>query len=172
MLAVLEHGTAPKSRTGRHGGKKARAADFVATLEGASGLCAEGLPVSALERLFLFDILRDAGRRIPAALAAKLWRIALMSAIEQVARERSTSDSSASERLIDADLNWQAGLLFTHVSGAAQMAAAAREELGRILLESSDQDGVPSAEIVEDLPNRLATLVRPGVGSPFREPFI
>jgi hypothetical protein len=141
-------------------GGQTTAADSLADLDRWTQICAEGPPLSLLEMLVLFEILRDAGGRVPSILAAKLWRTALTAALQQTNAEKGTIAAPESSRFIDAEVRWQAGLLFAPVSGAGSVAASARNELGAMLLDSTDSAGVPSAEIVDDLPNWLATLVR------------
>jgi len=126
----------------------------LATLDRWAKLSLAGEPLSQLETLVLFELLRDAGAELPASLFRTLWRIALMAAIQGTQLwERTT-------RISDADLCWQAGLLFKPVAGAEAIATAARSKLGQLLVESTDSDGIPSAELVEDLPNWLATMLR------------
>ena len=107
----------------------------------------------------------------PSLWLQRFWRTALTAAIQRTNAGSGTSavpevgaDSSAagpeSGRFVDAELAWQAGLLFAPVSGAVRVAASARNELCRMLVESTDSGGVPSAEMVDELPNWLATLVR------------
>jgi len=154
----------------RNGRGPTTAADFVSTADRWTQLCAEGPSLSLLEMLVLFEMLRDVGRRMPAALATKLWRLALTAAIQitDVEDGASTAREIAAavqmlggrRRFIEAELAWQAGLLFAPVLGAEQIAASARNALCEMLLSSTDAAGVPSAEMVAELPVWLATLVR------------
>jgi hypothetical protein len=154
----------------RNGRRRTSTVDFWRAADRWTQMCAEGPPLSVLETLVLFEILRDAGRRAPATLAAKLWRTALTAAIQRTnagststVHDVTTASPAASPescRIVDVELAWQAGLLFAPVSGAERVAASARNELCRMLLESTDSGGVPSAEMVDELPNWLATLVR------------
>jgi hypothetical protein len=135
-------------------------ADFLASLTRWTQMCADGEPLSLLETLVLFEIVRDAGRSMPHAVAAKLWRLSLTTAILRtnlVSEQKAGRDGS---RFIEAELSWQAGLLFAPVAGADLLAASGRSELGRLLLESTDSGGIPAAEIMDDLPAWLTSLVR------------
>jgi hypothetical protein len=126
----------------------------VASLDRWAKLCLNGEPLSQLETLVVFEMLRDAGAKMPASVFGAFWRIALTAAIQQ------TPSTRLANRILDADFCWQAGLLFKHVAGAETVATAARGKLGQMLVESTDSDGIPSAELVEDLPNWLATMLR------------
>ena len=128
--------------------------DALASLDRWVKLCLEGAPLSQLEVLVLFEVLRDCGAETPASRFATLWRIALTAAIE------GTPEWERGNGILDADLCWQAGLLFGHVAGAESIATAARGRISQLLLESTDGDGVPSAELVADLPHWLATMLR------------
>jgi hypothetical protein len=149
---VSRRGNAQSSA--RRGG--AIAADSLSALGRWTQMCAEGSPLSLLEMLVLFEILRDAGGRLPVTLAAKLWRTALIAIIQRPNAESGPKSS----RFIEAELGWQAGLLFAPVAGAERLAVSARNELGRMLFDSTDPAGVPSAGMVDELPDWLTTLVR------------
>lgn len=134
--------------------------DFLPSLTHWTQICVEGEPLSQLETLVLFEIVRDAGQRVPDALVAKLWRLSLTTAIHQTTRFGEKTVGREDARIIEAELRWQAGLLFSPVSGAEELAAAGRSELGQMLVESTDSAGVPSAEIIDKLPAWLTSLVR------------
>jgi hypothetical protein len=145
------------SDTRRNGSSRADrelSGDLATGLERWAQVCATGEPLSRLETLLLFEVLRDAGTRIPTSLAATLWRLALSAAIQ------GTQSWAAESCILAAELCWQAGLLFAPVADAGAVATSAREGLGRMLFESTDSDGVPAAELVEQLPQWLATLLR------------
>jgi hypothetical protein len=156
---------AGKASLALRNGRRTTAADFLPTTNHWAQLCVEGPPPSLLETLVLFEMLRDAGRRMPAHLVAKLWRLGLTAAIKTRDADGRASTVQGQgigdrRRFIEAELAWQAGLLFAPVLGAEQIAAAARNALGEMLLSSTDTAGVPSAEMVAELPVWLPTLVR------------
>ena len=108
----------------------------------------------------LFEILRDEGTLLPIELAGKLWRIGLTAAIQRTAADGRTIRSAQGDRFLDAELDWQSGLLFAPVAGAQRVATFGRDDLVGVLMQSTDAAGVPSAEIVGELRNWLTTLVR------------
>jgi hypothetical protein len=124
------------------------------TLNRWAETCEAGEQLSQLEMLVLFEILRDAGTGMPAQLFGKLWRLALTAAIGGIPQWELGKGS------LDAELCWQAGLLFAPVSGAAAVAASARDRMARMIIESTDSEGVPSGQILEGLPTWLATFLR------------
>jgi hypothetical protein len=166
--AGRQNGSGRENGQSPRGGETSFAAQVVrgrTTADRWAQMCAEGPPLSLLETLVLFEMLRDAGRRVPAALAAKFWRMALTAAIQITDGEPSASTAAESglgdrSRFVQAELAWQAGLLFAPVLGAERIAASARTVLCEMLLTSTDSAGVPSAEMVAELPVWLATLVR------------
>jgi hypothetical protein len=143
---------APRNGTSR--GDRELSRDLRTGLDRWAQMCAAGEPLSRLEILLLFEVLRDIGTRMPAPLAAKLWRLGLAAAIQ------GTRFWEFEKGILDAELCWQAGLIFAPISGAESVATSARAKLGRMLLDSTDSEGVPAAELVEDLPNWLATFLR------------
>ncbi len=131
-------------------------------------MCADGSHLSSMELLVLFEILRDEGDLLPAVTAGKLWRIGLTAAIQRTAADGRNIRSAAGDRFLDAELDWQSGLLFASVAGAQRVATCGRDNLAGVLMQSTDAAGVPSAEIVGELRNWLTTLVRPRMGASIR----
>jgi hypothetical protein len=129
-------------------------------LERWAQMCAEDSHLSPIELLILFEILRDEGTLLPTVTAAKLWRIGLTAAIQRTAADGHTIRSACSDRFLEAELDWQSGLLFAPVAGAQCLATSGRDDLAGVLMQSTDAAGVPSAEIVGELRNWLTTLVR------------
>ena len=123
-------------------------------------MCADGSHLSPIELLVLFEILRDEGALLPTVMAGKLWRIGLTAAIQRTAPDGRTIRSAYGDRFLDAELDWQSGLLFAPVAGAQRVATSGRDDLAGVLMQSTDAAGVPSAEIVGELRNWLTTLVR------------
>jgi hypothetical protein len=153
--------TLDSRHNGHHsnGQSRPKSADFSAW-ERWARTCLEDPPVSSVELLVLFEILRDEGPHLPGALATKLWRTALTAAVLRTTTDGLADSRSIGSRLLDAELNFEAGLLFSAVSGAERLAASGRHQLNSLLLQSTDSEGVPSAEIIDELPDWLAALVR------------
>jgi hypothetical protein len=122
-----------------------------------------------LEMLVLFEIVREAGSLFQVDLASRLWRASLESAIRQlskngpVAGQNSApldSGTHVARAAIDAELAWQAGLLFAPVAGSAALRDAGRAALWRLVAESSDSSGVPAARALGDLPVWVTSVLR------------
>jgi len=133
---------------------------FVDSLSDWHENCAADAPPSQLETLILFEILRDAGPALPRHLAARIWRLALSTAVADVRVPSHATEARFQKSVLDAELAWQASLLFPMVSGADQIGVAARDFLRSTLVGWTDAEGVPSAEIVDDLPSWLVSLIR------------
>ena len=126
----------------------------------------DGSHLLPIELLVLFEILRDEGAFLPTEMAGKLWRIGLTAAIQRTAADGRTIRSADGVRFLDAELDWQSGLLFAPVAGAECVATCGRDALTGVLMQSTDAAGVPSAEIVGELRNWLTTpfaLVNGGI---------
>lgn len=130
-------------------------------------------PISPFETLLLFDLLMHRTAGLPAGLCWKLWRAALTMAVSFVnsdyTDERTDSDETRTESsdwtpdqrlLIDGELQWQAGILFSAVKGADRLRRNGRDVLRQDLLDRTDTDGTPSADLLERFPFWLAPLVR------------
>jgi hypothetical protein len=128
--------------------------EIVRSLDRWMQSCATGEPLSRIELLVLFEMLRDEAATMPLSLSGRLWRLALTGAIEEIA------SPAAEQGVSEAEFGWQVGLLFTPVSGAKALAASARDRLGRMLTDSTDSEGVPSPALVQQLPHWLATTLR------------
>ena len=155
-------GRAVRNRRNGHfsrGRDRSTTADLPA-LERWVQMCADGSHLLPIELLVLFEILRDEGALLPTEMAGKLWRIGLTAAIQRTAADGRTIRSADGVRFLDAELDWQSGLLFAPVAGAECVATCGRDALTGVLMQSTDAAGVPSAEIVGELRNWLTTLVR------------
>jgi hypothetical protein len=118
-------------------------------------------PVSQLEFLIAFEIQRDAANHFPVELGARLYRtlVALSIAhLKPVAPMSGTQDAGPSA--LDAELAWQAGLLFGPIAGAVQLRDHGRDRLWQLLEASSDAKGVPAADSLRDLPAWTVSIVR------------
>ncbi len=145
-------------------------------------------PISPYELLILFELLFQAGRELPLEALWSLWRRSLTAAIQlsthqrkadsgkPIAESRTASDpqsstldsqlSTLNSRLSDqrlvvqGELPWQASLLFGPVQGAEAFGRAGQRVLRRDLLDRTDTDGTPQAELLANLGLWLAPLVR------------
>jgi hypothetical protein len=159
-------------------GRKPRGA---ATQEGAAGsiqelaaACDEWLsgaspidPIQSIELLLLFEILREAGANLPVDLAARLWRTALEASIRQLSGADLAASRAAPQAIenrrqtaFEAELAWEAGLLFAAVAGSAQLREQGRATLSSLLADSSDSSGIPVAHSLSDLPAWMTSVVR------------
>jgi len=133
----------------------------------------DGSPISPLETLLLLDLLTHRTHRLPAGLCWKLWRAALTAVVGFAdlvhAQQQRNSDENQTESIDRApdqwlltagELPWQAGLLFSAVKGAAGLRRSGRDVLRRDLMDRTDTDGTPSADLLERFPFWLAPLVR------------
>lgn len=122
-----------------------------------------GDPLSPLELQILLELTRDFGRRLPLDVFRPLWRLSLSAAARLSADldEPLGSRASDAERMIvQGELPWETGLLFPDVAGAEVLLEFGHGHLSEQLEEKTDTDGTPQAELLEDLPRWLASLVR------------
>jgi len=141
---------------------------------------AESPAVLPLERLVLFEILRDAASQIRIDLAARLWRAALRISIAHLngadrprhdTRSLNDSGSELTRATLQSELMWQAGLLFAPVAGSAALRDRGRAHVWSLLSNSTDAAGVPAAGALPNLPAWMTSLVRARVwGRGFGQP--
>lgn len=153
----------PSSRNRRQGLRAGRKSSWRARWEGSAELvdclarwstsCGAGPELSPLEVLVLFEVLRDAGMGLPIQLARRLLRMAISAALCLV-------DRPGEHGFMQAELRWQAGLLFSALAAGPQLAASGREAIIETLLKGTDARGIPLAERMDDLTGWLTTLVR------------
>jgi hypothetical protein len=80
--------------------------------------------------------------------------------------DAATVRSLADQRVIaTGELPWQAGLVFSCIRGAEGLREKGRETLQRELLETTDTDGTPNAEIADRLALCLAPFTRAAHGA-------
>lgn len=131
----------------------------------------DGKPVSPFELLILQELLTKAFRLLPNDLAWKFWRIALTGMIDFSNHLKESEERQFNEDprpLVAAELFWKAGLLFSGVKGSGKLRRHGSRSLQRQLLEMTDSDGTPHADLVERLP--FGWL--PGFGQQNRPKFI
>jgi len=127
----------------------------------------ETAPVQPLELLMLLEILRDAAQELSLEQAARLWRAILeiclarfSKAAPSVGDEPPTARTHLAAIAREAELSWQAGLLFAPVAGSSALRDAARTAFGQLITDVSDAAGVPVARALADLPSWMTSLVR------------
>lgn len=154
------------AKTGGKRGRRQR--DIVSRLEAWLASDFEDEPLSPFETLGLYEILSNQARSLPTGVLWTLWKTALMASVRFCAEldEAATVRSLADQRLIaTGELPWQAGLVFSCIRGAGDLREKGRETLQRELLETTDTDGTPSAEIVDRLALWLAPFIRAADGA-------
>jgi hypothetical protein len=144
--------------------------------------------LTPFELLVLFEMLMTAGDAMTTDVCWRLWRTAFTAAVElrpaesgkqkaesrrQKTEDRSQdaeaggensalTDAATADRslLIHGELPWAASLLFADVKGSTQVGNRGRKFLCRALVERTDTDGTPSAQLLERLSLWLAPFVR------------
>jgi hypothetical protein len=127
------------------------------------------LPIQPIETLVLYEIVRHAAGQFPVNLASRLLRTALASATSDgksvaasVGESSAPKDAHANARgiALEAELSWQAGLLFAPVAGSASLREAGRAGLWGLLSDATDSSGVPTARHLCDFPIWMTGVVR------------
>lgn len=109
------------------------------------------------------ELLAYAGGRLRSAQYWRLWRYSLLQAIHLT---RDLADAVDPTVPADVDLMergeipFVAGLMFEGIVGASQLVKSGKKALSKELVENTDTDGTPHADLVERLPLWLASLVR------------
>ena len=121
------------------------------------------VPASAFALVAALELISRAGTRLRPQQLWRLWRHSLSQVIRLVNDASSDVDPTipADVQLVErGELPFIAGLLFDGVVGAAQLVKTGRKFLARELVDRTDTDGTPHAELVERLPLWLAPLIR------------
>jgi hypothetical protein len=124
---------------------------------------ASDVSLSPLELQILLELMLQFGNKLPDDLFGRLWRSSLTAAVELSVEldERLGSQASDDQRLmIQGELPWAAGLLFPDIAGAELMREFGRQHLAEQLEDKTDTDGIPQAELLENLSLWLAPMVR------------
>ncbi len=119
--------------------------------------------VAPIELLTLVELLETVDPHANSGVYAKLWRTTLTAALELSTQLDEPLGSPVTEdqrMLIAGELPWRLGLLFGDVRGADKLRSAGRNKLREHLLENTDTDGTPDAELLDRLPLWIAPLVR------------
>ena len=120
-------------------------------------------PHAPYELLILLETLRDTASHLPFGVLWPLWRTALVGAVQLSTQLDEPVGSSATEDqrlVIRGELPWEIGLLFADVQGAETLRRSGQRVLRQQLLEHTDTDGTPEAELLERLAFWLAPLTR------------
>ncbi|MEX0715845.1 MAG: hypothetical protein WD066_04625 [Planctomycetaceae bacterium] len=149
----------------RRGGRKDRTVAAEGDSAFANWLVADrrGCRRDPLELLCLFDLLAIHAPDLSAEEFRTVWKRAAVLTVDLFAKidEDAGCAAPADRRLLIAgELRWKAGLLFDGLRGARALRDAGRETLGTALLEGTDTDGAPHADLLDRLAFWLAPLVR------------
>jgi len=120
-------------------------------------------PIAPLELLVLLELLDRLSGLPGDTCLFKLWRIALSASIELAAQRGAAEEGDTAEDqrlLVEGELPWKAGLLFSAVRGAGKLGSSGNRVLDQQLLDMTDTDGTPNADLLERMSFWLAPLVR------------
>jgi hypothetical protein len=115
-----------------------------------------------LELLSLADWLLNAPR-VTADVGWPVWRLTLTRAVElaEYLSKPLTCDLTADRRLlVTGELRCLVGLLFRDLEGASAVQQLGEQSLRNELVELTDGDGTPAANLLPVLPGWLASLIR------------
>lgn len=93
----------------------------------------------------------------------RLWRLTLLAGVDLSIQpgDSSSLEMTPDQKLIlEGELPWQYGLLFAGVKGASAFRRCGQKCLRSSLINRTDTDGMPDAELLARLPLWLAPLVR------------
>jgi hypothetical protein len=109
------------------------------------------------------ELLAYAGTRLRSAQYWRLWRYSLLQAVHltrDLAADADPTVPADVDLLERGEIPFLAGLVFDGIVGASQLVKSGKKVLSRELVDSTDTDGTPHADLVERLPLWLAPLVR------------
>ncbi len=139
--------------------KKAAKADLPERLRG--WLNDELLTASPAGLLACCEILLCHAQALPAETIGQVWRVALSGAMQHATGWLTDDVSSADPEempqdsplagIMDGLLPWICGILFDDVSGAPKLAKVGKKALQQQLLQGTDDNGAPIAQVVRDL---------------------
>jgi len=164
-------------RNGSGGNSAQRAANESAlpdrvlkVLESALDEIAAGATPAPFETLQWSELLREFGARVPPALCFRIWRMLATAAMKSGSRNgaaaAASGENGAGSAAADRELVCQGELPFVlglHLGGlrvATRLQSAGRRALQRALLEQTDANGMPQADLLERLSFWTASLVR------------
>ncbi|MBS0202834.1 MAG: hypothetical protein JSS49_08050 [Planctomycetes bacterium] len=109
------------------------------------------------------ELLANAEGRLRNQQVWRLWRYSLIQAIHLTRNLPTEVDPTLPadiELLERGEIPYVAGLVFEGIVGASQLVKTGKKALARELVDSTDTDGTPHADLVERLPLWLAPLIR------------
>ncbi|MAG94200.1 MAG: hypothetical protein CMJ48_10670, partial [Planctomycetaceae bacterium] len=116
--------------------------------------------LSPLEVLALLEVLGQLDVRLSTEALWIVWRRVFEEVIATSAAPAEGDVSSGEFLLAAGELPYLAGLLFDGVKGAGKLSKQGRRVLRDALIEQTDTDGTPDAELVDRLAAWLAPLIR------------
>jgi len=143
--------------------RPAPAADF-ATLEQQLGnVLGRGDELSPFELHALLELLLTSGSKLSNEVLLLAWRTALQATVDLSAESEQFAETTVDldqRLLVLGELRFLGGMVFSEIEGADKLLKAGRKSLVQDLLESTDNDGTPRADLLERLPLWIAPLVR------------
>jgi hypothetical protein len=111
--------------------------------------------------LTALEFLAQAGHRLPAEQFFKLWRHTLSELLMWPTVIHADPTVPADVTLVEhGEIPFVGGLVFRQVANAANLIKSGRKVLARELVDKTDTDGTPHAEILPRLPLWLAPFIR------------
>ena len=118
---------------------------------------------SAVELLAILQALMLLTSSLEPVIAWRLWRAVFSASLvfgSDGTQDRDKTLSADQQLVLNAELPWQIGLLFSDIDGATSRSRAGRELANSELLDHTDEDGTPKADLLDRFPCWLASLVR------------
>lgn len=149
----------PANKTTRDFSQRVESLVFALTGESDS----EESPHDVYRLLASLELLTAAGDKLKSAQFWRLWRATLNLVARMSSAAIADDDPTvpADVRLIEkGEIPFTVGFIFEGIAGALEQFRAGKKYLARELVNNTDTDGTPHAELVERLPLWLAPLVR------------
>jgi hypothetical protein len=170
LIPLLEEaaGVASKARKGQRRPANKSTRNFAQRVEAlVYALTGEPQTVQTANAAFALaaslELLTYAGGRLRIQQFWRLWRYSLLQAIQLTGALSDEVDPTvpADIDLIErGEIPYVVGLVFEGITGASPLLKAGRKAAARELVQNTDTDGTPHANLVERLPLWLAPLIR------------